>query len=177
MPVPAVSEKQWQQTRAISQLYLGTPHIGPDELSFEDQLGTILDAELAADDPLKADTNTTVDQYVQTEGMFKGPKFVGKETKSHWFDSQAPEVIVTYEAGERDHPRRPEISEDTITSIEQLVKREFEGVPTDTLSFDKKLEMLYKHVQRSLASYGMYPITKEEYESGDWEDDIELIEV
>lgn len=159
MPVPAVSEENWQLTRAFSKVYMGTEYMSPDDLSFEKQLDLIISAEKGVDKTLMEDKH---DEHVLTD-------------KSLWPPAEG--VVVGCHVGERDHPRRPEVSEDVVEDLTDLVMANFEGLPIDEMSFDKKLEMLYGLLSDVLPAYNVEVVRKETFEAETWPDNYDQVAV
>lgn len=159
MPVPAVSEENWQLTRAFSKVYMATEYMSPDDLSFEKQLDLIISAEEGVDQTLREDKH---DEEVVTDN-------------SMWPSAEG--VVVGYSIKERDHPRRPEVSEDTVERLTELVEANFEGLPIDEMSFDKKLEMLYGLLSDVLPAYNVEVVRKETFESETWPDNYDQVAV
>jgi hypothetical protein len=158
MPVPAVSEENWQLTRAFSKVYMGTEYMSPDDLSFEKQLDLIISEEKRADQTLMEQKHDD--------------KIPGQ---SAW--PLAEGVVVGYHVEERDHPRRPEVSEGVVEDLTDLLMENFEGLPIDEMSFDKRLEMLYGLLSDVAPSYKVEVVRKETFESETWPDNYDQVTV
>jgi hypothetical protein len=159
MPVPAVSEENWQLTRAFSKIYMGTEYMSPDDLSFEGQLELIVEAEKRSDKTLMEE---------KRREMFD-------RSQQAW--PLADGVVVGYHVKERDHPRRPEVSEDVLEDLTDVLMENFEGLPIDEMSFDKKLEMLYGLLSDVAPEYNVEVVRKETFESETWPDNYDLVVV
>ena len=130
MPVPVVSPKNWERTAIISHFATGTSLDVVRDLSFEDQLGTIL--ENGPDFVESANENETDDAtHIHSD-----------------FRRKPNNPLVREYAVTREKPHRPEVSQSTIDELEQRVMTEKPGVPARKLDFEAKLGVLLDVAER-----------------------------
>ncbi len=129
--IPAVSHAQWQYVRVYTDYQLGPGGVGADELSFERQLGVLLD--------VKAE-NLKRAQTMERQSMLH----------PEW---ERPVVQqVEFERGGRDH--RPEIGESVVDELEATLDEVYVA-PVDELPFDRKLELLTEKYGRFLETFSI----------------------
>lgn len=138
MPVPVVSPRNWKRTKIICHFRMGTDIALVDELSFEDQLTTVLDFDGAyTEEAHRVEEKNENRMGVQTHTDFQG----------------SPDDPYTVRLGlPRSNPHRPEVGIETIKQLRSAVKSEKPAVPVEKLDFDDNLGILLDAAERYYAA-------------------------
>ena len=109
-------------TKANAQLAMGSFEVDSREVSFN----TCVELLLREDERYR--------ELHETQKSSRNKKFV----HPNWDN----EVKVWREYGDRERPHRPRIDSDVFERFEEQVAEEWPNIPTDDLSFDRKLSLL-----------------------------------
>jgi len=120
MPVPAVSPRNWERTRALTQFHMGTTKIDANDLSFADQLEELIGPDYR-EEVEKLDPSTVT-------------------------HSDFPTGYILSIDSDRDRPHRPEVSHRLDHDLTAAVD-EMQSVPAEKLNFDDRLELFLDLVE------------------------------
>ena len=131
MPVPAVSPRNWKRTQIICHFVMGTPMNTVQELSFQDQLETILNSTSGSTlDEARENRKVNNDE---TNTYKTNPDFEGRPTNPY---------VATADTGDRDRYHRPRVDESTVKELQRTVSKEKPSVPAEKFDFDTNLGVL-----------------------------------
>jgi hypothetical protein len=138
MAVPAVSHDNWERTRALSQIAMGTLKVDSNSLSFSKQLERLLESGRAFIDEIEE----------KKEVKQTGPVDPGKLVHQQWEDG----ITMEYSPGGRDRPHRPEVPDELVEELRKVVDELFPGVPADEFSANKLLGLYLDEVESAYAT-------------------------
>lgn len=122
MAVPQVSHENWWRTKANAQVAMGNHQVDAQELAFNTCLELLL---------------TESDTY---RGMAAEHSKNTRTTHSH--PDWGVKVRVMRDYGDRERHHRPSVDSDVLSRFEEQVAEEWPNIPTEDLSFDRKLSLL-----------------------------------
>lgn len=130
MPVPAVSHRNWERTRGLAQMKIGTWDIAATQFGFNKQLGMLQEGN-----------------YVEGIADVGVSSALGDSTHVHksW-GKGGVEVSVDY--GGRDRAHRPEVEQEVVDELEEWVGEQYPVVPAESLDFDEQLDLFLDKVER-----------------------------
>jgi hypothetical protein len=139
MPVPAVSPHNWKRTTVICHFVMGTPINIVSELSFQDRLEAILNADKSFRDRASEneEKNSSRDTQYKTHSDFQA-------TPSNPYKKR---ITVS-----REKPHRPSVDDGFIAQLHGAVKDERPSVPVEKLDFDDNLGILLDAAERYYSS-------------------------
>jgi len=131
MPVPAVSPRNWKRTKIICHFIMGTPMNTVQQLSFQNQLETILEeTDGSVLDNARENQKTNNDD---TDSYVTNPDFGGTPNNPY---------VATANIGDRDRDHRPRVDDGTVKELQRTVSKEKPEVPAEKFDFDTNLGIL-----------------------------------
>jgi hypothetical protein len=134
MPVPAVSPRNWQRTAIICSFRMGTGPRMAGELSFQDQLLTVLENE-----------ESYREQAIEIEGENRTSS---KFTTHTDFDATPDNPHRVSLRITRTEPHRPDIDGAVVAQLHKAVKDEKPSVPAEKFDFDTNLGIVLDAAER-----------------------------
>lgn len=122
MAVPQVSHKNWWRTKANAQVAMGNHQVDAQELAF----------------------NTCLELLLTENATYRG--MASEHSKDRSVTHSHPDwergVTVVRDYGDRERHHRPSVDSDVLSRFEEQVAEEWPNIPTEDLSFDRKLSLL-----------------------------------
>lgn len=126
MQAPAVSHRNWERTRALAQMQMGTHDIRADDLSFEDRMLMLI--QMSPEESMR-DRDPDVDYYHEEWGP------------------DGVEIVAAVTSGST---HRPEVSDDALEALDEWVEKEYPHIPVESVGFGDKLGLLLDSAQEYL---------------------------
>jgi hypothetical protein len=133
MAVPLVSHEHWERTRGVTQLLMGTHKVDAGSLSFARQLRQVVAGGSYRD---------VLDEYREQQESPLRSTQRGGETELYHQEWGPDGVTLEITPDARDRPHRPEVPDDLVDDLDEVVLEDYPTVPVDAISFDEKLELL-----------------------------------
>lgn len=156
MPVPAISDENWEKTKAVSQFAMGSEKVTPEDISFSKQVETIITLPSSVDDTEELDEIETYQGL--TDYLHESTSdYPMRDTSGHGQrhgDLNTPYYFpVEYN---RNRPHRPQLSSRVADGLETQVKKEWPTTPVETLSTDRQLDLLLDRAVEFFREIGCY---------------------